>query len=299
MFKNLITYRLGAPLLAPLEQIESALSKAAFVPCAATQPQSAGWVPPRGEAHGALVENVGGHLLLTLKTERRMLPSSVVKRRADEMAAKIEQETGRKPKGKRRKELVEEARHELLPKAFTKSAALPVWIARDHGLLMVGAGSNTRADEVVSALVEALGGIAVAPVQTAELPAACMTFWLTDGEPPAEFTIDRECELKQPDSEKASVKYARHSLEIDEIGEHIKQGKVPARLAMTFRGRVSFVMTDAMHLKRITFLDVAIDDHKGEEASDAFDADAAIATGELSATLAALIEALGGHLQPA
>ena len=48
----------------------------AFVPCTPTQPESSGWVAPRGTKSVTLAERVGGHLLLQLCTERRALPAS-------------------------------------------------------------------------------------------------------------------------------------------------------------------------------------------------------------------------------
>jgi recombination associated protein RdgC len=124
-----------------------------------------------------------------------------------------------------------------------------------------------------------------------------MGAWLTEKEAPAGFSIDRECELKQPDSEKAAVRYARHALEIDEIGEHIRQGKLPTQLALTWRGRVSFVLTETGALKKIKLLDGVLegpgrDAQAGEDGG--FDANVAITTGELRQLLPELIEALGG-----
>jgi recombination associated protein RdgC len=124
-----------------------------------------------------------------------------------------------------------------------------------------------------------------------------MASWLSEKEAPAGFSIDRDCELKQPDSEKASVRYARHTLEIDQLGEHIKQGKMPTQLAMTWSGRVSFVLTDALALKRIKLLDVVLENKSpAEQEDDGFDADVAIATGELQRLLPDLIASLGGPL---
>jgi recombination associated protein RdgC len=124
-----------------------------------------------------------------------------------------------------------------------------------------------------------------------------MSAWLSDKEPPHAFSIDRECELKQPDSEKAAVRYARHTLEIDEVGEHIKQGKLPTQLALTWNGRVSFVLTDALVLKKIKLLDVVLEGSGQGDADGGFDADVAITTGELRGLLPDLIEALGGPLE--
>src|SRR4030095_2031010 len=126
-------------------------------------------------------------------------------------------------------------------------------------------------------LVELLGGgIVLHLMQTQSSPSTAMAQWLKNKESPAGFTIDRECELKQPDSEKASVKYTRHNLDIDEVGAHIDQGKVPTRMAMTWNDRVSFVLTESLALKRIKLLDVVLEGI--EKADQGFDTDAAIVT---------------------
>jgi len=221
-----------------------------------------------------------------------------VKRRADEMAAQIEQQTGRKPGRRQAKELKEDALHELLPLAFTQRSTVGVWIDPSARLLAIDSGSAKRADDLVTQLVQALDGLPVGHLQTAESPAAVMSSWLLHGEPPAEFSVDRECELKAPDESKAAVRYARHALDIDEVRQHVAGGKLPTRLALTWRSRVSFVLTDTLQLRRIEFVDGVLDDADGarpDDRDDAFDADAALFTGELSRLLPDLIEALGGE----
>ena len=64
MFKNVMVYRIGPDWSATVEQMEEALAKMPFEPCGATQEISMGWVPPRGNQHGALVELAGGHRIL-------------------------------------------------------------------------------------------------------------------------------------------------------------------------------------------------------------------------------------------
>jgi recombination associated protein RdgC len=105
--------------------------------------------------------------------------------------------------------------------------------------------------------------------------------------------------LRQPDSEKSAVRYTRHALEIDEVPAHIRQGKVPTRLAMTWGSRVSFVLTEALALKRIALLDVAIEGPRANAKGEGFDTDVAIATGELRRLIPDLIEALDGELEVA
>ena len=295
MFKNLMVYRVGAEWRPTAAEIETSLAKGLFIPCGPTQPQSLGWVAPRGVANSALVEDIGGHWLLKLMIEQRVLPGAVVNRRAEELSAQVEQATGRKPGKKAMKELKEQATQELLPLAFTKTSAVRVWIAPKERLLMIDAGSPKRAEEVVSLLVKALDGLALHLIQTAESPAACMSAWLLDGVPPADFTIDRDCELKSGDEMKSAVRYARHALDIEEIRQHLIAGKQPTRLAMSWRDRVTFVLTDTLQIKKIAFLDLAFEGRDAPSKDEAFDADAALATGELGKLIPALIEGLGGE----
>ena len=290
-----MVYRIAAEWTATAAQIEAALEKSVFVECGATQAQSSGWAPPRGEAHGALVEDVGGHYLLKLMVEQRVLPSSVVKKKVDEIAAQVEQQTGRKPGKKALKDLKEQATLELLPMAFTKQSAIRVWIAPAQQLLMIDASSANRAEEVVTLLIKALDGLALHLIQTAETPASCMAAWLMDGVAPEGFSIDRECELKSADEMKSVVRYARHALDIEEVRAHLAGGKAPTRLAMSYKDRVSFMLTDTLAIKKIAFLDVVFEGKDSPEKDAAFDADAAIATGELAKLLPALIDALGGE----
>jgi recombination associated protein RdgC len=304
MFKNALVYRIEAWEAPALPALDERLAAAPFVECAPSQPESAGWVPPRGAAHGAMVESVAGQLIFKLCHERKAVPGGVVKRELEAALDAAERDTGRRPKGKRAKELKEDVLHRLLPRAFAQRSDTLLWADPGAGLLLVGAASMKKADGVVTRLLEMMGpGTRLAPLQTALSPATAMADWLSSGEPPPGFSIDRDCELKQPDSEKATVRYARHALEIDEVTAHIKEGKRPTRLAMTWNGRVSFELTDTLALKKIKLLDVVLEDagkasgsHDGPDA--AFDADVAISTGELRQLLPALLDALGGLQVP-
>ena len=66
---------------------------------------------------------------------------------------------------------------------------------------------------------------------------------------------------------------------------------------MTWDDRVSFELTEGMQLRKIVFLEGTLDDAPGGGKEDNFDADAAIATGELGQLVPELIEALGGEMQ--
>lgn len=289
MFKNAILYRISANL-PDLPSLEEALQKATFQPCGATQEQSTGWVPPRGEANGALVESVGGQWMLRFHTESKILPASVVQKRVQEKCDAIERESGRKPGKKEQRDLKEEARLDLLPQAFTKQSSVWVWIDPQAHLLVVDASAQTKADAVVSSLVEHVPGLALALIDTRTSPQAAMAQWLLDQDAPEDFWICLECELKASDETKAVVRYGRHPLDIEEVRQHIQAGKLPTKLALTWNGCVSFILTESLALRKIT-TDVPPDC----DAESGFDADVAIITSELSQLVPELIEALGGE----
>ena len=296
VFKNMIIYRIAPQWQIGLEQVEEALAKAPFLECGATQERSWGWTPPRGEAHGPLAESVGGQWVLRFMVESKVLPGSVLARRVEEKAVRIEQETGRKPGKKESKELKDEAKLDLLPMAFTKQGAMWVWLDLEARTLVLDTASQARADEVVTALVEALPGLSVALLDTRTAPQAAMAHWLSTQEAPVGFSTDRECELKAADEEKAVVRYARHPLDIEEVQAHIAAGKLPTRLALTWDGRVSFVLSEGLQVKKLALLDTVTEGQgKGGKDDSGFDADVAIATGELRLLIPDLIEALGGE----
>ena len=298
MFKNLIVYRIGPDWSATVEHMEEALAPARFVECGATQQKSIGWIEPRGEKHGALVESIGGQQILKLQIETKAVPGSVVKRKAQEQIEHIEATTGRKPGKREIKDIRDDALLALLPMAFTKQSSVQVWIDLASRLLMTDAGSQAKADEVITALVSALPGLPLTLLQTMVSPQVAMTQWLTAASPeewPLRLSVERECELKSNDEEKSVVKFTRHNLLNDEIRHHVAQGKLPVTLALSWDGRVAFVLTEALQLKKISFLEGVFEGTSaGKE--DGFDADVAIATGELGKLIPDLIDALGGEM---
>lgn len=301
MFKNVTIYRIAPGWDATLESMEAALDAARFVPCGASQDKSVGWAEPRGEEHGPLVESVAGQRILKLVIETKAVPGSVVKEKAQEAADHIEATTGRKPGKKETKELREDALQALLPQAFPRRGSVWVWFDLQNGLLVTDAGSQGKNDEVVTALVRAFDGLALTLLQTAMTPQTAMTQWLATTQPendwPEGFNVERECELKSADEEKSAVKFTRHHLLTDEVRKHLTEGKLPTRLALSWEGRIGFTLTESMQLKKLAFLEGVFDDRPNDDESG-FDTDVALATGELSKLIPALIEALGGEIEP-
>ena len=111
------------------------------------------------------------------------------------------------------------------------------------------------------------------------------------------FDVDRECELKATDDSQAVVRYSKHTLNNEEVRKHLQNNKMPTRLALTWNGRVSFVLNEESQIKKIKFLDGVFDasDNAAPE-EDRFDSDVAIVTGELGKLIPEMIDALGGEI---
>jgi recombination associated protein RdgC len=298
VFKNVMIYAIAPAWAQTVASMEAGLNKARFAECGASQEKSVGWTEPRGEAHGPLVEAVAGQLVLKLMVETKAVPGSVITRKAKDRVAQIEATTGRKPGKKETRDIKDDLRLELLPQAFTKQGSVGVWIDPKTKRLVIDAGSQGKADEVVTLLVQCLDGFAVTLVNTKTSPAVAMAQWLTTQEPPQGFSVDRECELKSADESKAVVRYSRHPLDIDEVRAHVQGGKQPTRVALTWNSRISFVLTDALQIKKVAFLDVVFENAAGSSKGkdDGFDADVAIATAELGQLIPDLLLALDGEV---
>lgn len=295
-FKNLQLYRLPAPWNIDLAKLDEQLARTPFRPCQSNEPMSRGWVSPRGD--GALIYAQNHQWLLALAVEQRLLPASVINQVVQDRAEEIEAKQGYKPGRKQLRELKEQVADELLPRAFTRRRKTFVWIDPAAGWCGIDAASPAKAEEVLEQLRLALDDFPLALLHTRLSPTTAMADWLAGGEAPAGFTIDRDCELKAVGEEKATVRYVRHPLEGDEIKEHLAAGKLPTRLALTWNDRISFVLTEKLEIKRLTFLDLIKEEaeQNAEHADEQFDADFALMSGELSRFLPDLLAALGGEV---
>lgn len=269
-----------------------------FQPCHPSQERSVGWVPPRGNEHDAMVENIGGHLIMRLMVETKSVPASAVRDAVDAKCKQLLAATGRKPGKKEKREISEDTRLALLPMAFPVRSSTLIWIDPTAGLLVVDSASQARLDEVATQLVNLIDGIVIQYLSTNVSPAAAMAGWLFAHEDLQNgFSIGRACILKACDESKAVVRYTRHSLDTDEVRQHIQYGKLPTALALTYNDRVSFTLTDSGQLTKLDFMDVVFEDKpQNDAAADRFDADVSIMTGELSQMIVDLVDALGGEV---
>ena len=298
-FKNLIVHRLPRDWNATPESLDEQLRAQVFATAASIEESSVGWVPPR-EGTDSLVHTVQGQWLIALRQEKKLLPAKVVAQVVRERADQIEAAEGFRPGRKRMKELKEDVRDELLPRAFSLSSDTFAWIDRANGWLVIDAASAARAETLLEQLGRCVQGLAVRPLKVTGSISGSMTAWLLSDEAPPGFSIDQDVEFKARGG-KATVRYANQTLEREEILRHTEAGKECTRLALTWTNRVSFLLTDRLEVRRLRPLDVLQEaaGSAGEVGADErFDADFALMTGELVRLLDDLVDALGGEAAP-
>ncbi|MFQ1064489.1 recombination-associated protein RdgC [Bordetella trematum] len=294
-FKNLKIYRLSAPWTLTGEQLEESLAKHAYRQGNNLEMQTLGWISPRENA--SLSHSINGQILLSLRAEKKLLPSTVVNQVARARAQEIEEQQGYKPGRKQMKEIKERVTDELMPRAFSIYRDTRVWIDTRNHWLVIDAAASAKADEVIGMLVKTVDPLPLENLYVAQSPAAAMTGWLAADEAPANFSIDQDTELRASGESRAAIRYVKHSIDADDVRRHIQSGKQCTRLAMTWADRVSFVLTEAMDVKRVTPLDVLKEnpDNLALNDDEKFDSDMALMTGELAKLMAELVEALGGE----
>jgi recombination associated protein RdgC len=295
MFKNLQIYRLPRSWAMTADALASMLASQAFTPPSSNELLRQGWDAPRPA--GGLVHTVNKQMLLLLRTEKKLLPATVVNQVTKARAAELEEAQGFAPGRKAMKELKERVADELLPRAFSIQSTTPVWIDPVNGWLVVDAASPAKADEAIKLLLKAVDRMPLESLRVQRSPVGMMTGWLEQDEAPAGFTVDQDATLRATGESKAQVAFKHHSLDPDDVRKHIAAGKQCTRLAMTWGSKISFVLDESLAVKSVKPLDVLTENDKGAIRNDQerFDGDFVLMTGELTKMLADLVEALGGE----
>ena len=292
-FKNLKIYRLASSWNQTPDQLDALLAKEAFVSAGAGAPLSAGWVPPR-EQDARFAYSVDRQILCAHRTEKKLLPATVINQFVKARAIELEEQQGFKPGRKQLRDLKEEVTNALLPRAFSLQRDTRVWIDPVNHWLIIDTASTSKAEEILSALGKAIYPFPVEPVQVTISPGAAMTDWIISGQPAPNFSIDQDAELRAGGDKAAVVRYVKHALDSDEIQKHVQGGKQCSRLALTFNNRVSFVLNESLDIKRVTALDI-LDESDSQMAAnehEKFDGDFTLMCAELNLLLSNLLDAL-------
>lgn len=292
-FRNLTLFRFPTSL--DLSELDTHLAEVKLKPVGPMDMSSRGFVSPFGRDAEALSHRIDDAIWLTVGGEDKLLPAAVVNDLLAKKLADIEEKEGRKLGGRARKQLKEDLVHELLPRAFVRPTRTDAMLDLEHGLCVVDTSSRKNAETVVSEIRHALGSFPALPLNAEVAPRSVLTGWIAGERLPDGLSLGEECEMKDAAEHGAIVKCQHQELLGDEIAKHLEAGKQVTRLALTLDDHVSFVLGEDLVIRKLKFLDGAVDQLEGTEREDIraeLDARFALMAGELKRLFAVLEPAL-------
>jgi recombination associated protein RdgC len=287
--KNLTVFRLSEFPAASVADIEEGFGKRLFNPCGAFDRESHGFAPAFG-GHD-LVRKTGDVYWAQIKSERKLLPGSVVRKALEERIADLEAQ-GRKVGRKYKRELKEQIGEELLAKAFAVESLLTVVIDPLEGWLVVDTSSARKAELVVSLLAACFSGLGLKAVEFDASTAGKMAGILLADVADPTFSVDGTLLLKSPQDAGHTARFANHDLGTPEIKALLLSGLTVAALELTWKARINFVLTSPFSVRRVKFLEVVREDadsESDENADELIDAQLLLQSGELRGLLADLM----------
>ena len=292
-FRNLTLFRFPASL--DFSQLDTLLAATPLKPVGALELSSRGFVSPFGRGDDAMSHRIGDSIWLTVGSEDKILPGAVVNDLLAKKLEEIEQKEGRKPGGRTRKRIKEDLVHELLPRAFVKPSRTDALLDLEHGFVAVDSSSRKQVETVVSEIRHALGSFPALPLNAEVAPRAILTGWIAGETLPEGLALGEECELKDAMDGGAVVKCQNQDLQGDEIAKHLEAGKQATRLALTLDDHLSFVLGEDLVIRKLKFLDGAVDQLENTEREDLraeLDARFALMCGEVKRLFVVLESAL-------
>lgn len=297
-FKQISFYPLNKDKLPELETLADKLGAAEFVPCQGLDWFSEGFAAPVSFSP-ELVFPADYTWRVSLKKEEKVLPSGVIRDILDERVLDIQNNEGRNVGRKEKQELKEIITDDLLPRAFTRSGRTQAVFDTRRGYLLVNNASSAKAENVLTKLREALGGLEARLPDTQQSPSSLMTSWLLQGHCEGGFELDSDCELKGMGDVVPTVKVSKQDLTADEVVQHVKNGKTVTQLGLVWREQIAFILTQDFTLKRIQYLDVLQEEAEshGDDAPALEAASQILMTEAVCTMLEELVSYLGGWQQ--
>lgn len=164
-----------------------------------------------------------------MRAEKKLLPSVVVNQAAREKARAIEEQQGYKPSRKRVKEIKKQIIIDLMPRTHAVQRDVLTWIDTRNHWFVIDTAAVAKSDEVLGLLTKSVAPFPDLPLYT---------------------------ELRSTGDSSAAVRYVKQSANTDEVCKHVEASKQCTRLAMTWANHISFVLTDALDVKRVGPLDI-------------------------------------------
>ena len=292
MFRNVRFYSLDGEWPATEDALSENLQKAGFEPCGPFTERSSGWVVVDPDGSDLLARRVNGADLFRLRSQSRVLPHAVIN---EELEARIEEyreRTGEAPPPREKRRLKTEARDELLPKAMLKSERIWGYFDLKEKVVGIDAAQESGAERFLRRLQASNDRMELQPLKYRK-PFDDLLTKVFLGGAPGQFTVGRECRMRDATDTASIVRWANFDLSDRSIRDHVAHGMHLTHLEIVYDNVMSFVMNENGVITKLKFLGM---DDDGEDHNDPLarlDAEFVVITGTLRKLLGDLRKVLG------
>lgn len=299
--KNLMVYRLSQPV----EITEEMCAPLEYQPCNSFDCARTGFIrhAVTVDKEPTFMQTVEGFTLLKVKSERRVVPPDALRAETDKRVEKWETDNGHEPgtcPRKIRSELKDDAWQALLPRAFSTFETFYVVISK-CGLVLISAGSKSKADRCSLLIRKAAGTFPISPLQFEAAQgdlAFIMTSWLKDKTTEFHRSNFAYC----TDAKLVNLEMATHVIKDGELDGELVQGMVNDGwrcevLELSWKRYVFFKVTRSFEIKgiRITGWD---EEPEPQDETEVLPTDVFSVVFTLYPMIRELIAVFGGEVKP-
>lgn len=281
-FRKLIIYTFDRN--GNLEKLdENILKNVEFTPCGPLDTVKTGFVSPLDG--DSLILRIGNHSLLRVKTESKIIPDSVVKKKTAEKIKLFEDRNARKAHKTERQTLKDEALIELTQVAFTKDQITNVWINHADNFIAIETNSFNRAETILSLLRKELGALSLSPLSVDNSVQTIFKNWLCNESAPANFIIHNDAVLEDPLEGNGKIKLIDENLTSDEVKSYLNSAHTVKSLSFSYQHRTIFNVNDELVFSKIIYSQEMIDknrDFTNDEKEKRIEADFILVADELA-----------------
>lgn len=294
MFRNLRFYRVTSPWPESEQALSEILSENAFSPCGSFSERSAGWEALGNHDDDPLCRRLNGADLLQLRTQSRVLPAAAIKEALEDRLVEFRARMELEPTRSEIRRLKEETREKLLPKSLVKSDRTRACFIHSESLLVIDAGTITKAEWVIEQLRACFDQFFCTPLTFNNSPGDLLT-GIFMGDSPLGFSLGRECRMQDMMDSTSVVTWRDFELSDHSIRQHVVEGMRLTHLGVGFDEVMTCVIDQEAVVSKVKFIEgEAVDNWGAEDPMAKLDADFVLLTGAVRRLIEDLKKLLGG-----
>lgn len=259
-----------------LEKLCAALAQVEYKGVPESHLKSSGFTSPLPEhvEDRQIAYKVMGRIIMKHVVGEKKIDAEEVNAQVDERVELLEKDGLRKVGRKERDQIKDEIMLDMLPGAFVHERSTYLYIYPGKGLLVVGAKSDKKVEDICSQLRGAFGSLGIALPPFEKSPRHVMTSWLENVESlPEELALESGAVLETDEKAKVTIKGDDPNGDVAKIA--LEAGYKCVQLDMMYDDRTRFTINDDFRLSRIketdTFKEQIDEKRMDQEGSDGMD----------------------------